>query len=151
MRKFIMLMVVSIFVYGACSDSKSSQDAQTEKDGELQIDDGTQKYDSGQEGEINNDAFVGNDATEESGTNDRQPGDGSVTICGPEELQCDPVTQVCLVRGPFGPTYFYSCATVPKKCEKEHTCKCLEQELCAPRDTCVDQAENTILCDNGMQ
>jgi len=85
-------------------------------------------------------------------------GDGSVTVdaggggdggtaCG--QMSCDPDLQICVVRGPVGPGYSYTCEAIPVGCESDRTCACAGATYCMGAfDTCSeDVAGNTITCE----
>jgi hypothetical protein len=79
------------------------------------------------------------------------PGPGLVcprpTPCGPD-LSCDSMTQICVSRGPVGPSVVYACAPVPPGCELDRTCGCAGASLCQPPfDTCQDTDRNEIFCE----
>jgi len=92
------------------------------------------------------DAGPTEDATSEDATGNSSDG-AAGTACGAES--CDPLTQICVVKGPVGPTYNYTCMTVPTGCEQDRSCACVAATFCTGAfDTCSDgQVANTVTCD----
>lgn len=84
-------------------------------------------------------------------------GDDCECQCPPEETPCDDATcdrptQVCVGKGPVGPSVFYACEALPPSCDLARTCACMAGILCNAADTCSEEDEdNTIFCDNGTQ
>jgi hypothetical protein len=77
----------------------------------------------------------------------------SITPCPPTaEEGCPRATEVCVQRGPIGPSIASECRPVPGGCEGDRSCDCLEPELC-PEGTfsCSEPGDNVIFCDNGSQ
>ena len=74
--------------------------------------------------------------------------DAATTACGPDAT-CDPATQICVVRGPIGPGYSYTCEAIPAGCQADRTCDCTASTYCVDAfDTCTeDVAGNTITCE----
>jgi hypothetical protein len=69
------------------------------------------------------------------------------TPCGPDS-SCDSASEICVSRGPVGPSVVYACEPVPAGCELERNCACGGARLCQPPfDTCRDAASNEIFCE----
>jgi hypothetical protein len=69
------------------------------------------------------------------------------TPCGPD-LSCDSASEMCVSRGPVGPSVVYACDAVPAGCETDRTCACAGASLCQPPfDSCRDAAKNEIFCE----
>jgi hypothetical protein len=69
------------------------------------------------------------------------------TPCGPQ-LTCDSQNEICVSRGPAGPSVTYSCDPVPIGCEVDRSCACVGTTLCQPIfDTCRDIGPNEIFCE----
>jgi hypothetical protein len=67
--------------------------------------------------------------------------------CGDET--CDP-SEVCVSCNCGGPTSF-ACEPAPSDCASDRSCACLANSLCPEiASDCVDQGENHILCDSGL-
>jgi hypothetical protein len=72
------------------------------------------------------------------------------TPCGPD-LSCDASRQICVSRGPVGPSVVYACEPVPAGCELDRSCGCAGTSLCQPPfDACSEVARNEIFCECGM-
>ncbi len=73
--------------------------------------------------------------------------DTSLTPCGPS-LECDRTLDVCVIRGPVGPGFTYTCEPVPNGCDLDRTCDCIAFTYCVDAfDTCTDGDDNTITCE----
>ncbi|HTM21595.1 MAG TPA: hypothetical protein VL172_13835 [Kofleriaceae bacterium] len=71
----------------------------------------------------------------------------TATACGPTEF-CDPDLEVCVIRGPVGPGYSYTCEPVPAGCELDRSCDCVAATYCVDAfDTCSETPPNTIFCE----
>jgi hypothetical protein len=69
------------------------------------------------------------------------------TACG--EVTCDP-SEVCVSCNCGGPTSV-ECQPAPSECAADRTCACLEDHLCPDVSTsCIDQAQNQILCESEL-
>ncbi len=69
------------------------------------------------------------------------------TPCGPD-LGCDSAREICVGRGPVGPSVVYACEPVPAGCELGRSCACAGAGLCQPPfDTCRDVAPNEVFCE----
>lgn len=71
------------------------------------------------------------------------------TPCG--GATCDRKREVCVGKGPVGPSVSYGCEPVPTGCEAARTCLCAGPQLCTATETCVEEGDNTLFCDNGTQ
>lgn len=73
--------------------------------------------------------------------------DAATTACG--DISCDPTIHICVVRGPIGPGYSYTCEAIPPGCESDRTCDCTASTYCVDAfDTCTENvADNTITCE----
>ena len=73
------------------------------------------------------------------------------TPCPDGQTSCNRATEVCVGKGPFGPSVEYGCQPVPPLCQDFRSCRCLQETLCDASDTCSLQRDNTVFCDNGSQ
>jgi hypothetical protein len=70
------------------------------------------------------------------------------TPCGPQGMQCDSATEVCVARTPVGPAIIHDCQPVPPGCEGTRTCACVAQTLCVSGfNHCIDEGNNAVTCE----
>jgi hypothetical protein len=71
---------------------------------------------------------------------------GSGFACG-EELECDPAAEYCQrqVSDVGGEPDTYQCLPLPKACEGEIACDCLDGEACAEFDLCEETKDGGVI------
>jgi hypothetical protein len=74
-----------------------------------------------------------------------------MTPCGPQGMQCDAATEICVARTPVGPAIVYNCVAVPPGCEGSRTCSCVAATLCTSGfNRCLDTGNNSVTCECPM-
>ncbi|HEX2679339.1 MAG TPA: hypothetical protein VHM19_21960, partial [Polyangiales bacterium] len=70
------------------------------------------------------------------------------TTCGPNNLTCDALTEICVRRAPVGPAIVYECKPLPVTCNERRNCACVSAGVCTGGySVCRDEGPNTVGCD----